>query len=114
MISVYTEEINDIIIVHLKGMLTRENVREAEEAWDEMLQKRPKILAFDFGGITEIDSISINHIFMLVKSAARLEVQLIVCNSNDMLDEIFEVVRLNRLLTFMPNQKFHDEYIKKY
>jgi anti-anti-sigma factor len=114
MISIYAEEINDVIIVHAKGMLTMEHLREAEEAWQEELQKRPRIMAFDFSGITEIDSISINHIFMLVKAAARLDVKLIVCNSNEMLDKIFDVVRLNKLITFMPNQKFNDEFIKKY
>ncbi len=113
MISIYSEEINDVIIVHVKGTLTMGNLREAEEAWEEQLEKRPKVMAFDFGGITEIDSISINHIFMLVKAADRLDVKLIICNSNEMLDKIFEVVRLDKLIAFMPNQKFQDEYIEK-
>ncbi len=114
MISIYTEEINDVIVIYFKGTLTGEYLKESEEAWQEELEKCPKVLALDFAGITEIDSISINHIFMLAKSASRLDVKLIICNSNAMLDEIFEVVRLNRIITVMPNQKFHDDYIKKY
>ena len=113
MISLYTEEINDVIVIHVKGILTIEHIKEAEEVWLEQLEKGPEILAFDFREIVEVDSVAINHIIKLVKAAAEMDVKLIICDSNEQLEKIFKVIKLDRVITIMPNQKFHDEYIRR-
>ena len=113
MISISTEEINDVIVIHIKGILTIEHIKEAEEVWLEQLEKRPKILAFELSEITEVDSVAINHIIKLVRAAAEMDVKLIICDTNEQLEKIFKVIKLDRVITIMPNKKFQDEYIRR-
>ena len=113
MISLYTEELSNVIIIHASGALTLETLKEAEDVWHEELDKCPEILAFDLREIIDIDSISINHLFKLAKMAAEKTVKLIICDTNEHLENIFDVIKLNRVITIMPKQKFYDEYIRR-
>jgi anti-anti-sigma factor len=112
MLNVYAEEFPNAIIVHMSGMITLEHLKEAEEVWNDQLDKQPDILAFDFKEVTGIDSISMNHIFKLTKMAAEKEVKLILFDVGDELKRVFEIVRLDKVITMMTGKKLFDEYIK--
>jgi anti-anti-sigma factor len=113
MISLYVEDFNKVIIIHASGTLTTESLKEAEDLWNEQLDKRPEVLAFDLKGVTDIDSVSINHIFKLVKTAGKMEVKLVICDINEHLLQVFKIIRVDRVIPVMPIQNIFDEYIKK-
>jgi anti-anti-sigma factor len=109
----YIQEYPDVVIVHMSGMMTREFLNDIEDIWNEELEKRPGVLAFDLKGVMDIDSITMNHIFKLAKRATTLDVKLIICDTSEQLKKIFEIININRVITVMTNQKFHEEYIKR-
>ncbi|HOO72246.1 MAG TPA: STAS domain-containing protein [Spirochaetota bacterium] len=112
MLTHYTEELPDIIIIHLNGSLTREYLKEAEDTWNEQLKKRPEVLALNLRGLMTIDSISLNHFFNLSKKAAARDVKLIIYDVSDELRNLFELIKLESLVTIMTDKKFHETYVR--
>ncbi|OHD66991.1 MAG: hypothetical protein A2176_16080 [Spirochaetes bacterium RBG_13_51_14] len=112
MIDLQTEEIGPVAVIHFYGILTRDTLRDAEEAWNDQLERRPEVLAFDFKGLSQIDSISINHIFKLARTASERNMKLIIYDMNESLKKVFEVIRLDKVVEFVSKQKFEADYLK--
>jgi len=113
LITSYTEEFPDVIIIHMTGLMARDSLKEIEEAWDEQLKKRPEILALNLKGVVGVDSITMNHIFNLCKKASSLDVKLIICDASEELKAIFDIVRLERIIPLMDDKKFRQDYVVK-
>ncbi len=113
MITVNIEDFGTVIILHFYGILTRETIKEVEETWNDQLEKSPDIIAFNLRDLTQIDSISINHVFKLSRIAAEKNVKLVIVDANESLKKIFEVIKLDKVITFMSKQKFDSEYLKR-
>jgi len=113
MITVNIDDFGSIVIIHFYGILTRDTIKEVEEAWNDQLEKSPDVIAFDLKGLTQIDSISINHVFKLSRIAAEKNVNLIIFDANESLKKIFEVIKLDKVITFISKQKFESEYLKR-
>jgi anti-anti-sigma factor len=111
MISISVEEIRDVIIVTIDGILTRETLKEAEDVWNEQLIKKPNVLALDLRELTQIDSVSLNHIFKLANAAKEQQVRLCICDISEPIRKIFEVIKLDKIIHFIPWKKFEAEYI---
>ena len=106
----YTEELSGIIIIHISGTLTRNHLKEAEDIWNEELNKKPEILALDLKDVPQIDSITINHLFKFSERAVKEDVKLIIYDVSDELKKIFDLIKLDRVITFMTRNKFEEEY----
>lgn len=110
MLAHYTEELSGIIIIHISGTLTRNHLKEAEDIWNEELNKKPEILALDLKDVPQIDSITINHLFKFSERAVKEDVKLIIYDVSDELKKIFDLIKLDRVITFMTRNKFEEEY----
>jgi anti-anti-sigma factor len=113
MINLTVDDFGTVIVMHFFGILTRDTIKEVDETWNEQLEKGPDIIAFDLKDLTQIDSVSINHVFKLSRSAAEKNIKLIAFDANESMKKIFEVIKLDRVITFMPRQKFEYEYLRK-
>lgn len=113
MINLDIDDFGTIVVIHFYGILTRDTIKEVEETWNEQMEKSPDVIAFDFNKLTQIDSISINHVFKLSRIAAEKNIQLIAFDANESMKKIFEVIKLDKVITFMPKQKFESEYLKR-
>ena len=113
MINLEVDDFGTVVIIHFYGILTRDTIKEVEETCDDQLEKSLDVLAFDFKDLTQIDSISINHIFKLSRIAAEKNIKLIAFDPNESMKKIFEVIKLDKVITFMPKQKFETEYLKR-
>ena len=111
MLTSYTEEFSDVIVLHMTGIMTLNFLKDIEERWDEQLRKRPGVLALNLKGVVTIDSITINHLFNLNKRASAMNVKLIICDTSEELKRIFELIKMERVVTMMDYNKFHQEYI---
>lgn len=111
MLTSYTEEFSDVIVLHMTGTMTHGFLKDIEERWDEQMRKRPGVLALNLKGVVTIDSITINHLFNLNKKAATMDVKLIICDTSDELKKVFELIKMERVVTMMEYNKFHREYI---
>jgi anti-anti-sigma factor len=112
MMSIHAEEIGPVTIMYFQGILTRETLKELEDQWSEYFAKRPAVIAFDFRDLGQVDSISINHIFKMSRAAKDKNVKLVIFNINEPLFKIFEVIKLDRVVTIMTKSKFENEYLK--
>ncbi|MBN2158410.1 MAG: STAS domain-containing protein [Spirochaetes bacterium] len=112
MIQIDAEEFGRVIIIHVAGILTRETIREAEEAWDEELGRHPDVIALDFKNLAQIDSVSINHIFRLSRRMDEINIRLVIIDLSEPLKKIFEVVKLDRVVRIIPKNKFEAEFLK--
>jgi len=113
MMNIDIDDFGTVVVMHIFGILTRDTIKEVEEIWNEQLEKGPDVIAFDFNGLTQIDSVSINHVFKLSRIAAEKNIKLIAFDANDSIKKIFEVIKLDKVITFMPKQKFEYEYLKR-
>jgi anti-anti-sigma factor len=112
MLNISIEEVGDITMIFLEGMLMRDTLRDAEEVWNEQLNKNPEIIAFNLKGLAQIDSISINHLFRLSKRAIEKDIEIIIYDINENIRKIFDVIKLTRVIPVMPRQKFENDYLK--
>jgi hypothetical protein len=58
LLTSYTEEFNNVIIIHMTGAMTHAFLKDIEERWDEQLRMRPEVLALNLKGVVTIDSIT--------------------------------------------------------
>jgi anti-anti-sigma factor len=113
MITVNVDDFGTVVVLHFYGILTRDTIKEVEETWTDQIEKSPDVIAFDLRDLTQIDSISINHVFKLSRIAAEKNIKLIIFDANESLKKIFEVIKLDKVITFMSKQKFESEYLKR-
>jgi anti-anti-sigma factor len=111
MITLYTEEHGPVIIIHIEGILTRETLKDAEDLWNEQMDKHPEVIAFDVTALSQIDSVSINHVFKLSMTAAKKNIKLFILDTNESLKKLFEVVKLNKIIPIIPKQRFETDYL---
>ena len=113
MITVDIDDFGTVVVLHFCGILTRDTIKEVEDTWNDKLEKSPDVIAFDLKELTQIDSISINHVFNMSRTAAEKNIKLIIFDANESLKKIFEVIKLDKVITFMSWQKFESEYLKR-
>jgi anti-anti-sigma factor len=113
MLLINVEQIDAIIVMELEGTLTRETLEQADEAWLEQLAKKPLVLALDFSRLGQVDSISINHLFKLSRATEESGIKLVILDVFGPLMKIFEVIRLDRVITILSKKKFETDYLKK-
>lgn len=112
MLTSYVEEYPGVSIIHINGIMVCEHLQNVEQMWNAELEKRPEVLAFELKGVLDIDSITINRLFKMAKKASELDVKVIVYNTNEQLLDVFEIVKLTRIITVMGHEKFQKEYIQ--
>lgn len=112
MIYVHVEEFEHVIVIDIQGMLTRETLKEAEDVWREQLFKQPEALALNFCEVSQIDSVSINHLFKFSQLASEKDVKLIIYDINESLKKILEVIKMDKVISIMPKNRFEAEYLK--
>ncbi len=112
MFSIKVEQIRTAVILHIEGSLTRETLGEAEDTWLELLEEAPELFGLNFKDLTQIDSISINHLFKLARAAEEKGVRLVIFDVNEPLLRIFEVIRLDHVISIVTKKKFETDYMK--
>jgi anti-anti-sigma factor len=112
MIEISTDQHGPVVIMHFHGTLTREVLKDMEDAWSDEVDKMPDVIALDFRDVTQIDSISINHIFKMARIAENKKIKLIMFDVFESLKKIFEVIKLDKVITIMTRQQFVAAYLK--
>ena len=112
MFSIKVEQIRTAVILHIEGSLTRETLAEAEETWLGLLGEAPELFGLNFKDLTQIDSISINHLFKLARASEEKGVRLVIFDVNEPLLRIFEVIRLDHVIPIVTKKKFETDYMK--
>jgi len=112
MISINTERFGPVIVMHLHGTLTREVLKELEDAWTDEVDAGPEVIGLDFRDVVQIDSICINHIFKMARTAEENNITLVIFDVFESLKKIFEVIKLNKIIPVMTRQQFEKVHLK--
>lgn len=114
MIDINTERYGPVVVMHFRGILTREVLKIVEEAWSDEIDTspEPEVIALDFKAVSQIDSICINHIFKMARIAENKQVRLIIIDVFDSLKKIFEVIKLNKVIPILTKQQFEAQYLR--
>ena len=110
MSNVGVEEKGDIIIAHLNGDLYIENMKDAENVLNELVSKRPRVLAMNCKNLDYIDSSAIAALVKLVRNAMSKNIELLFYDLNSSIQQIFQTVNLDRFFTITTREKFEEKY----
>ncbi len=110
MLSITVSTHDDIIIIHLNGLLLAQNIEEAEKVWDSEKEKDPGIIALDFGKLERIDSMAIGHLIKLAKSCIINEIDLILYDLNRPINDLFKIASLDTFFNIVSKEEFNAYY----
>jgi anti-anti-sigma factor len=112
MLHIEIEKVGDAVILHVAGSLVLQTIADAEETWRNALDIGPELIGLDFRNLSQIDSISINHLFKLVRAANDRGIRLVIYDVNEELLEILKVIRLDTIIAIVTKNKFETDYLK--
>ncbi len=112
MIDINAERYGHVTIMNFHGVLTRQELKDLDDAWNEEVSHSPEVIALNFRDITQIDSICINHLFKMVRTAEEKGFKLVIYDIFESLKKIFEVIKLDKVIPVMTRQKFESTYMK--
>ncbi len=112
MIDIIVDRFGPVVVMHFNGILTREVLKDMEDAWSDEVDDMPDVIALDFMDVSQIDSICINHIFKMARIAEKEKIKLVIFDVFESLRKIFEVIKLDKVITIMTKQQFESKYLK--
>ncbi len=111
MIDIEIEQHGDVIIIFLRGEFYLESVDRAEETWNEVVAKQPKVVAINCRHIKFIDSSAIGILVKFLNNAMRQKIDLIFYDLNENLYAVFRTAKLENFFTILSKEEFEAKYI---
>ncbi|HNR89523.1 MAG TPA: STAS domain-containing protein [Spirochaetota bacterium] len=111
MIEVRTEEHGDVMIMHIKGEFYIENIQTVENTWNELVARKPKIIAINCHDLEFIDSSAIGTLVKFLNNAMNKKIKLIFYDLSKSIQQIFETARLNNFFTVTTKSKFETQFL---
>ena len=112
MLHMEIEKVGNAVIVHVSGRLVLQTITDADETWREAVEMGPELIGLDFKELVQIDSISLNHLFKLARTAEDRGIRLVVFDVNEELKKILIVIRLDKVIPIVTKKKFETEYLR--
>lgn len=106
------EKGNGLIIINLVGEFRIEVITKVEAVWNEQLQKKPSVIAFNCQDMAYIDSSSIGSLVKFVNSAKNRKIDLVVYGLNKDVFKIFQTARLNNFFGIMSKTEFEIKHLR--
>jgi anti-sigma B factor antagonist len=114
MINLSVEELEaGVIIISVVGEFRIEMINRVEQVWNEQLQKKPRVIAFNCQEMAYIDSSSIGSLVKFVNSAKNKKIDLVIYGLNKDVFKIFHTARLNNFFGIMSKTEFEIKHLKK-
>jgi len=105
MFKVNTEIINDVFVLHFKGKADTTALNELQNVIDTIMgEQRTKVIA-NMKSLEYINSISIRLLLVLYKYINEENGKLIVCETNNVINKVFEISGLNQILNIKKDYK---------
>ena len=106
------EKGNGVIIINLSGEFRIEVINKVEALWNDQLQKKPRVIAFNCENMAYIDSSSIGSLVKFVNAAKNRKIDLVVYGLNKDVYKIFQTARLNNFFGIMSKTEFEIKHLK--
>lgn len=95
-----------ITIIKFSKEFSLSNIAEINSLWQENLQKKPAVIAFDFKMLEYIDSSAIGTLVKFLNESKRGNIKLIIINMNASIKKIFNTAKLTGLFTILDEFEF--------
>jgi len=112
MLVIDTINFQGIHVIYLHGILTSNTISEFDLFCETEIEKNPEIIALNFKDVNQIDSISLNHLFKLTKKTSKKNIRLIIYDPMKSIHQIFEVIKLDKVITILSKKKFEEDFLK--
>ena len=99
------EDIGDVRVAHITGpSVNSENATQLREELVHVIDGCQKII-LNLSAVTYINSDGLRQIILLHKELQKRAEQLRLCHLQDVVDEVFRLTRLDRLMTICSDQQ---------
>jgi len=110
-----SEKISNVYIMKIKGRLAIDVGEDLIAAYEKIVyadeENKPKAIAFDCTGLTFIDSTGIGAVVRCMKNAISQNISLHLTNVTPDILKILKLAELNKFLSILEGQEFHEKYI---
>lgn len=112
MLKIDSIQHDDVIIMSLEGVLIFNETGEAEKYFQDVLARKPRVIALDCKNLANLDSSGLGIFIRFQKEAARMNMELYFLNITDHVSTLFDASKLNNMFAMMNEKDFKDTYMK--
>lgn len=105
----YTEKGNKIII-NASGEWNIGNIQEMESMLNEILGRRPELIAIKCSDLTGLDSTAIASLVKFLRKTKEVDIRLLFYDLSPSIQHTFDLMTLNKFFTIMSKEKFEEEF----
>ena len=103
--DIRVDKADEVVIVALDGEINVNNANETREIFAKLLAKGEKKILVDFQKVVFIDSSGLAVLIEMVQRLAKVNGKLRVFNVNSKIREIFEIVKIHKLISMHDDRK---------
>ena len=109
--EIKVEKRGNTFIFYLEGDFVTVDIPYIDKIWDEQIAKNPEIIALNFHKVVCLDSSAIGTLVKFFKHAKKNGVTLIFYALNKVINNLFEITKLNNYFTVISKEKFDKDFI---
>ena len=113
MISITTEDHNNVVIINIVGDFFIDSIEVAEQVWAEQMARRPKAIAINCRNIKYIDSSAIGILVKFLNSAMKQKTEMVFYDLSETILTVFKTAKLGNFFKIMTKTQFEMEYLEK-
>jgi anti-anti-sigma factor len=99
MVGLHREDLDDLVVLKLKGMLTSEEVREVEEPFISLMDRPGVRVVVDLGEVEMVTTPGLSMFIAAASRAKRSGGKLVFTEAKPPVSEILDRLRLSTVLT---------------
>jgi anti-sigma B factor antagonist len=111
MLTISVNQLGDVVIIDLAGEFDIDVIRNVEKAWNEALEKNPKVIAFNCKELKFIDSSAIGTLVKFMNSATNRKITLSLFNVMPSIHAIFKTSRLDKFFSISSKEEFENKFL---
>ncbi|HQO02079.1 MAG TPA: STAS domain-containing protein [Spirochaetota bacterium] len=106
MLHLLSENIDDAVIIYIRGSLTSRNISRVISLWNTVTRSHPSKIAFNLKELESIDSTAIGTIVKFINDTAERGVRLVFLELEGSIRQLFEAARLDKYVDLMKSEEF--------
>jgi anti-anti-sigma factor len=97
------------IIVSARGEWNLGNIKEMEQTFSQILDKKPGMIVINCSELTGVDSTAIASLVKILRKTKEINIKLIFVDLSPNIQHTFELMTLNKFFTIMTKERFEQE-----
>ncbi len=111
MIDVKVNEMDEVVIFELIGEFDLDSISTVESKWQEVVEKKPKVIGINCNKLQFIDSSAIGTLVKFLNGAMSRGINLVFYDLSKSISAIFKTARLDNFFTITTKEEFEKKYL---